>query len=141
MNKFTVNRWSFACLLMAVAAAAQAQSAASAPTPVAQTATEASTTFKRWDKNGDGALSAAEFGAGWQEIQAANTLRNLHDNFVAKDVDKNGSIGASEYLKLDLVQKAGSSALPMAAFDADKNQALDFKEYVGMVGALIKSNP
>jgi len=129
-------------LLLLVAAAAHAQSPVAAPAPKnAQPATEASAIFKRWDKNGDSALSAAEFGAGWQEIQAANTLRNLHDNFVAKDVDGNGSLGASEYLKLDLVEKAGSSAPPMARFDADKSQTLDFKEYVVLVGALIKSRP
>jgi Ca2+-binding EF-hand superfamily protein len=140
MKIFTARRWSVACLLAAVATA-QAQTSASMPPPVAQPTTEASTTFKRWDKNSDNTLSAAEFAAGWQGIQAANTLRNLHDNFVAKDVDRNGSLGASEYLKLDLIQKAGTSAPPMGTFDTDKNQSLDFKEYVGLVGSLIKPKP
>lgn len=136
MKSFTARRCSVACL-WAIAAMAHAQ----APAPAVQKGIDASTTFQRWDKNSDKTLSAAEFAAGWQEIQAANTLRNLHDNFVAKDADRNGSLGASEYLKLELIQKAGTSAPPMATFDTDKNQSLDFKEYVGMVGALIKPKP
>jgi Ca2+-binding EF-hand superfamily protein len=139
MKKPLVSLCSMAGLLI-TAATAQAQASAAAPVP-GQPPTEAATTFQRWDKNNDKTLSAAEFAAGWQEIQAANTLRNLHDNFVAKDADRNGSLGPAEYLKLDLIQKAGPSAPPMATFDTDKNQSLDFKEYVGMVGALIKSDP
>jgi Ca2+-binding EF-hand superfamily protein len=131
---------SMVCLLI-TAATAQAQAPAAAPVPAAQPTTEAATTFQRWDKNSDRTLSAAEFAAGWQEIQAANTLRNLHDNFVTKDVDGNGSLGPAEYLKLDLIQKAGPSAPPMAKFDTDKSQSLDFKEYVGLVGVLLKPNP
>jgi len=136
MKNLTARRCGVACLL-AIAATAHAQ----APAPAARAGTEASTTFKRWDKNSDNTLSAAEFAAGWQEIQAANTLRNLHDNFVAKDADRNGSLGPAEYLKLDLVQKTGASAPAMATFDTNKDQGLDFKEYVSLVGALIKPKP
>ena len=143
MNVFAGSRRNLACLcvmgLWAAATTAQAQAPTSAP--AAQPGTEASTTFGRWDKDNNRALSVEEFSAGWREIQAANTLRNLHDNFVAKDADKNGSLGPSEYLKLDLVQKAGTSAPPMATFDTDKNQRLDFKEYVGLVSTLIKPKP
>ena len=127
------------CLLVATAAA-QAQSPESMPAPVAQATTEASAAFKRWDKNGDDALSAAEFGTGWREIQAANTLRALHDNFVAKDTDKSGSLEAAEYAKLDLIKQA-AAAPSLATFDTDRNQSLDFKEYVGMIGTLLQPTP
>ena len=145
MNVLARKRQNAACLLAmglwAAATTAQAQAPTSAPAPVAQPGAEASDTFKRWDKDNNRALSVEEFNVGWREIQAANTLRNLHDNFVAKDADKNGSLGPSEYLKLDLVQKAGTSAPPMTMFDSDKNQRLDFKEYVGLVSTLTKPKP
>lgn len=140
MKRLMARRRSAACLL-AIAVSAQAQAPGAAPAPVAQPTTEASTTFKRWDKNSDNTLSAAEFAAGWQEIQAANTLRNLHDNFVAKDTDKSGGLEAAEYAKLDLIKQAAAAAPSLATFDTDENQRLDFKEYVGMVGVLIKPKP
>jgi len=136
----TISRFAICLLTTSLAAGTtMAQVPASAPASVAQS--EADAAFARWDKNNDKSLSVAEFSAGWPEIQAANTLRTLHANFVAKDADKNGSLGPSEYLRLELVQKAGTSAPPMATFDTDKNQSLDFKEYVGLVGALVKPKP
>ena len=138
--KMPIGRIRGALCLLVAAAAARAQSPESTRAPVAQAAAETNAVFKRWDKNGDDALSAAEFGTGWQEIQAANTLRALRDNFVAKDTDKSGSLEAAEYAKLDLIKQA-AAAPSLATFDTDKNQSLDFKEYVGMVGVLIKPKP
>ncbi|NDK38794.1 hypothetical protein DT603_08075 [Pseudoxanthomonas gei] len=140
----TVIRTGLACMLLASASAsASAQAPDPAPAPVAQTqgTADAGTTFKRWDTNNDGSLSGAEFGAGWREVQAVNTLRNLRDNFAAKDADRNGTLDDAEYLKLDLVRKAGAAAPTMATFDADRNRSLDFKEYVGLVAALAKPKP
>ena len=145
MKVLGAKHWNATCALatclLAATATAQAQTSASTAAPVTHPGTEASTTFKRWDKDNDKSLSVDEFSVGWREIQSANTLRILRDNFVAKDADKSGSLGPSEYLTLDLVQKAGASAPPLATFDADKNHSLDFKEYVGLVGTLIKSKP
>ncbi len=144
MKMMAATHWGATCLLLTcvcvTATTVQAQGPAAAA-PTTQTSAEATTTFVRWDTDHDKSLSSEEFSAGWREIQAANTLRNLHDNFLAKDTDKNGSLGPSEYLRLDLVQKAGTSAPPMATFDSDKNQGLDFKEYVGLVNLLIKPRP
>ena len=135
------SRLLLTCVLVAATTTTQAQAPAASAAPTTQAGAEANTTFTRWDTNNDRSLSAGEFSAGWREIQNANTLRNLHDNFLAKDTDKNGSLGPSEYLRLELVQKAGTSAPPMATFDTDKNQGLDFKEYVGLVNLLIKPRP
>ncbi|MET0809387.1 MAG: hypothetical protein ABWX93_11600 [Pseudoxanthomonas sp.] len=142
MKMSTVIRTGLACMLLA-SASASASVQAPDPAPVAQTqaTADAGTTFKRWDTNSDGSLSSAEFGAGWREVQAVNTLRNLRDNFANRDADRNGTLDETEYLKLDLVRKAGASAPTMATFDADRNRSLDFKEYVGLVGALAKPKP
>ncbi|MGV8930740.1 MAG: hypothetical protein ACOH1R_01315 [Luteimonas sp.] len=142
MRILSSSRGRVACLLAVVVTfQVQAQTPAVAPVATLKPAIEADTMFKRWDKNSDSTLSVAEFGAGWQEIQNARTLRNLHDNFVAKDTDGNGSLGPVEYLKLELIEKAGASAPPISKFDTDKSNTLDFKEYLGLVGALVKPTP
>lgn len=127
----------------AASAPAATPAAVAAPAkPAAQPpANDAASVFKRWDTNKDGSLSTTEFASGWQQVQAANTLRALRDNFVAKDTDHNGSIGAAEYLNLELIKAAGPAAPALANFDTNKNQSLDFKEYVGMVTTLTKPVP
>lgn len=97
--------------------------------------------FATWDRDHNKVLSLDEFKAGWQEAQVATVLRSLHNNFVAKDVNRNDRLDAAEYANLELIKQAGKSAPPMSAFDSDKNQALDFKEYVGMVDAMMKNPP
>lgn len=103
----------------------------------AQTATPEAM-FSRWDKDKNNALSQAEFKSGWQEVQANMVLRQLRENFVQMDANKSGSIEVLEYANLELIKKAGASAPPMSTFDLDKNQRLDFKEYVGMVRSMNK---
>jgi hypothetical protein len=126
-----------AALVLSGAAHAQAQPAApakAAPAQAQQTGPEA--TFNRWDKDRNKALSLDEFKAGWQEVQTAMVLRKLHENFVAMDANKSGSLEAAEYANLELVKRAGKSAPQMAAFDADKNQGLNFQEYVASVQSM-----
>lgn len=133
-------------LIAALAAmnAAQAQTkpaTTSAAKPSASANQQAATPeamFGRWDKDKNNALSLAEFKAGWQEVQANLVLRQLHENFVQMDVNKSGAIEVLEYANLELIKKAGASAPPMSTFDLDKNQRLDFKEYVGMVRSMSK---
>lgn len=132
-------------LIVALAAmnAAQAQTKPAATTakpPAAanQQAATPETMFSRWDKDKNSALSLAEFKSGWQEVQANMVLRQLHENFVQMDVNKSGSIEVLEYANLGLIKQAGASAPPMSNFDLDKNQRLDFKEYVGMVRSMAK---
>ena len=123
------------CLIavFVVASVAQAQ------TPAAGAAQQASpdSTFTRWDKDKNKALSLEEFKAGWQEAQTTAALRKLRANFNAMDANKSGGLEASEYAKLELIKKAGTNAPMMSAFDADKSQALDFKEYVSLINSMV----
>ena len=96
--------------------------------------------FVRWDKDANKLLSRDEFKAGWQEVQAAMAVRKLHENFVTMDTNKNGSLDATEFANLELIRKAGSHAPSMMAFDANKNQVMDFREYVALVQSML-SNP
>lgn len=135
-----------AALAVTNAAQAQTKPATSAAKPAAsakpqQQAATPEAIFARWDKDKNNVLSMTEFKAGWQEVQATMVLRQLHDNFVAMDVNKSGFIEASEYANLELVKKAGASAQPMSTFDLNKDQRLDFNEYVAMVRSMVKSKP
>jgi Ca2+-binding EF-hand superfamily protein len=131
-----------ACLAVVLAtvnvAKAQSQPATRVPATAPASPVGPDALFDSWDKDHNKALSLDEFKAGLQQAQTASALRQLHDNFVAKDTNKNGSLDAAEYANLELIKQAGTSAPPMTAFDADKSQGLDFKEYVAMVNALLK---
>ena len=83
-------------------------------------------------------LSPQEFRVGWQQLRAAAERQRLHEQFVAMDTDKNGCLNATEYAHLMLVQQAGKSAPPMAMFDIQRNQCLDFKEYLNAVDFMLK---
>ena len=61
--------------------------------------------------------------------------------FDAWDTNHDGKLQASEYAQMTVVQLAGKSAPPMSAFDKDKNQSLDFPEYVDALKTLAKSQP
>ena len=141
VRKTTVCALCLAATLM-IANVVQAQSrpaTPSAPAPLGALAPPSAgpnALFASWDKDHNKLLSLDEFKAGWQ---AALMLRQLRENFIAKDINKNGSLDAAEYANLDLIKQAGKSAPPMSAFDSDKSQSLDFKEYVGMVNAMLKN--
>ena len=129
-----------AALLVANAVQAQSQPTTPAKTTAttAPPADEADALFTRWDTDHNGALSPAEFRAGWHQLQATAELRRLHEQFVAMDTDKNGCLNAAEYAHLTLIKNAGTSAPPMSLFDTEKNQCLDFKEYVTVVDYMLK---
>ena len=129
-----------AALVLSGAAHAQARPTTPAKAPAqVQQAPAPEAMFGRWDKDKNKALSLDEFKAGWQEVQTAMVLRKLHENFVAMDANKSGSLEAAEYANLELVKRAGKSAPQMAAFDADKNQGLNFQEYVASVQSMAGS--
>jgi EF hand len=132
------------CAAAAVLAAgsALAQAAAPAAAPAAKSPVQSQgpdEVFARWDKDKNKSLSLEEFKAGFDEVERANALRKLHQNFVAMDTNKSNAIEANEYANLELIKKAGAKAPAMSAFDTDKNGKLEFKEYVGMIGTMVRS--
>ena len=145
INYSTVAIVCSATLLMAFSAQAQPQSQnATAPAPATAqpmqpTEVGPEELFAHWDKDNNKTLSLDEFKAGVREMQNAAALRALHDNFAAHDINKNNALDAAEYANLEYIRKSGTKAPPLSAFDTDKNQSLDFKEYVGMVSALVNA--
>lgn len=134
-----------ACVLIATIDVAYAQAppavaATRTASPQAQPGITQDALFDSWDRNHDKSISRDEFKAGWQQLEATMALRQLHEQFVVRDTSKSDCIDASEYAQLELVKKAGTSAPPLATFDADKNQCLNFKEYVGLIQSLLGSS-
>ena len=131
------NAGPIACLIALLVAASSAQAQpASAPQPVG-----ANEVFARWDKDHNRTLSQDEFKAGWDQVQANLLVFKLRENFAAMDSNRNGVLEANEYANLELVKKAGASAPPMSAFDSNKSQGLDFKEYLAFVKSMMKPKP
>ena len=118
---------------------ALAQAAAAKPAAQAQQKATPETVFASWDKDKNKTLSFDEFKNGWTEIQMRQTVAKLHQNFVAMDANKSGALEQNEFANLELIKKAGAKAPMMSAFDADKNGKLEFKEYVEMIGTMVKN--
>ena len=141
------NKLAFLALSAAIAAAASgsalAQAAGAAAPGNAQAAQSKQVTpetiFNNWDKDKNKTLSVDEFRAGWTEIQMRQVLAKLHQNFAAMDVNKNNALEQSEFANLEVIKKAGAKAPMLSAFDADKNGKLEFKEYVQMIGTIVKN--
>jgi len=141
------NKLVAAILAAAIAAtgtgAAMAQAAAAKPAAPAQGAAKAATpetVFNAWDKDKNKALSIEEFRAGWTEIQMRQTVAKLHANFVQMDTNKSGALEQNQFPSLELIKKAGAKAPLLSAFDTDKNGKLEFKEYVELIGSMLKNN-
>ena len=122
-------------LCVSLVGVAAAQTAAGTKTAGSSAPASPEQIFAHWDKDKNSSLSLEEFKAGWQEIQMGQLVRKLHGNFVAMDSNKSGALEANEFANLEIVKKS-KTPVQMATFDADKNQKLDFKEYVGMLKAL-----
>lgn len=113
-----------------------AQAAATQPAPAMTESVPAQVdaVFAAWDVDKNGTLSQQEFKNGWLEMRRALELQaRLHAQFNIIDADKNGGIDAKEYANLELVKKAGQSAPPLSSFDSNKNQRLEFPEYLDFV--------
>lgn len=94
--------------------------------------------FTLWDIDKNKTLTLDEFKNGWESAREQNIIGRLETQFRAADKDKSGLIEAVEFANLPLIKRAGSGAPPMSAFDANKDQKLDFKEYLDLVPAMLK---
>ena len=120
----------------APAAAAPARS--NGPSPGDGQAATADQLFAAWDKDKNRTLTLDEFKNGWESAREQNIMGRLEAQFRTADKDKSGLIEAGEFANLPLIKRAGSGAPPMSAFDANKDQKLDFKEYLDLVPAMLK---
>lgn len=120
---------------LACAQAAQPSSPRHAPPLRAEPSPpSADATFAAWDADHDGVLSLQEFRDGTRGMRRMAGVRNrLHQQFEAVDADGNDAIDAAEYGKLLLVERAGKGAPPLSMFDTDKDQRLQFPEYLALV--------
>ena len=138
-NKLAANAVA-AALALALSGAAAAQASAPGAKPAARPQqASAEMVFERWDKDKNKVLSMDEFRAGFGEVQQANALRKLHQNFTAMDANKSGALEQNEFASLELVKRAGAKAPMMSAFDADKSGKLEFKEYVSLIETMVRN--
>lgn len=114
---------------------AAAETTPSTASPVAeQMPARVAATFTAWDVDKDKVLSLQEFEAGWRNLQRASALEmSLHRQFNLVDANKSGAIDPGEYNSLLLVKRAGKSAPQLSSFDANRNQRLEFGEYLVLV--------
>jgi hypothetical protein len=140
MNKTILAAAGTGLLSLFLAHGACAQAAATKP--AAATADKAvppeiDAAFAAWDLDKNGALSLDEFRSGWVALRRAGELQaRLRAQFHAVDTNKNDAIDAGEYGSLVLVKRAGKSAPPLSSFDTNKDQRLEFDEYVELVQRL-----
>lgn len=109
-----------------------------APSPADGQAATPDQLFLAWDKDKNRTLTLDEFKNGWESAREQNIIGRIETQFRAADKDKSGLIEAAEFANLPLIKRAGSGAPPMSAFDANKDQRLDFKEYLDLVPAMLK---
>lgn len=124
----------FVSLLLAHAVNAQA--AATKPMSAGDKTVppEIDAAFAAWDLDKNGVLSLPEFRSGWTALRRAGELQaRLRAQFHTVDANKNNAIDASEYGSLLLVKRAGKSAPPLSTFDTNKDQRLQFGEYLELV--------
>ena len=96
--------------------------------------------FAAWDQDRNGALSLSEFRSGWVALRRAGELQaRLRAQFHTVDANRSGAIDASEYGSLLLVKRAGKSAPPLSTFDTNKDQRLQFGEYLKLVQGMAAS--
>jgi len=144
MNKTFFAAISAGVLSLSFAHAACAQAVAAKPAVGAEKAgdTQIEAAFAAWDLDRNGVLSRTEFRSGWMALRRAEALQaRLRTQFHAVDANKNNAIDASEYGSLLLVKRAGSAAPPLSAFDSNKNQRLEFGEYLELVQRLAATTP
>lgn len=98
--------------------------------------------FNALDTDKDKALSMQEFQAGYPGLARAMALEmRLRGQFQALDANRSGALESAEYANLELVKRAGKAPPPLHAFDADKDQKLDFAEYLVALRQLSAAQP
>lgn len=140
-NPFLNAAFVAATLLLPNTGHAQSASPKSAPPPrpaltaAARGDATAANLFKAWDGDHNGVLSEQEFVSGWNNARNRVEVaeQRLAAQFRIVDANHDGGIDAAEYANLQVVRRAGKAAPPLQAFDANRDQRLQFGEYVAML--------
>lgn len=123
-----------AAISTAGAAGAQTPSTQVVPIATDPAPSQLDAAFSAWDTDRNGSLSLQEFKAGWIGLRRVGEMqRRLRAQFQVVDIDKSGAIDAGEYARLQLIKRLGKSAPPLSTYDANKNQRLEFPEYLNLV--------
>ena len=118
----------------AAAPAAKAPAAPSAQMPSPESI------FAEWDTDKNKQLSVQEFSAGVQRARVADMIGQLEVQFRRADTNGSKKLEAGEYAELPPMKRAGATAPPMATFDTNKDQGIDFKEFLAMVQAFMRAS-
>lgn len=106
--------------------------------PVAPVGGGSAEVFNTLDADRNGSLTPQEFQRGYAGLRSAIALEvRLREQFQSIDADRDGALDAGEYANLALVKRAGQAAPGLAAFDASKDQKLQFGEYLIAVRTLL----
>lgn len=129
-----------ALALAVLAGGALAQ--APAAKPAANPGENAEALFKLIDTNGDKMISLTEFKSSLEAQRQRNqALQRLQAQFKQMDKNKSGGLESAEFNELPLV-KSGVKPVPtFAETDGNRDQKVDFREYVGAVSKYIQTHP
>jgi Ca2+-binding EF-hand superfamily protein len=98
--------------------------------------------FKAMDKDKNGVLSFEEFKtAVVAERRQMMVIEQLQNNFKAADTNKNNTLSLAEFNALPVMAKLPAPKPVFATYDLNKDQAMDFREFLGFVQQVSKSNP
>lgn len=131
-----------ALAVLAGGALAQTPAAKPAAATAAKPGENAEAMFKSIDSNGDKMISLNEFKSGLEaQRQRSQALQRLQAQFKQMDKNKSGGLESAEFNELPLV-KSGVKPVPtFAETDGNRDQKVDFREYVGAVGKYIQTHP
>lgn len=100
------------------------------------------TMFKAIDTDKNGALSFQEFQtAVIAQRRQAQLIQQLQAKFRSADTDKSGTLNIAEFNKLPAVVNSPNPKPAFTTFDSNKDQAIDFREYLMFVQQVTKATP
>lgn len=145
MNRLTGISFTVFALLAPCAASAQTKPVAKPAPASAQNANlekGIDVMFKAIDTDKNGSLSFQEFQvAVVAQRRQAQLIQQLQAKFRSADTDKSGSLNIAEFNQLPVVVKSPNPKPTFASFDVNKDQAIDFREYLAFVQQVTRAAP